>query len=70
MKQFKIDRINELSRKSKIEELTPAEKAEQKALRDEYVGLIRKNFTGTLNSITLVDEEGNKTPLKDKKKKV
>ena len=30
MEQSKIDRINELARKSKTEELTPEEKSEQK----------------------------------------
>ena len=38
MEQKKIDRINELSRKSRTPEgLTEAEKAEQKALREEYL---------------------------------
>ncbi|MDE5619681.1 MAG: DUF896 domain-containing protein, partial [Ruminococcus sp.] len=36
MNQKKIDRINELSRKSKAEGLTEEEKAEQTALRNEY----------------------------------
>ena len=42
MEQKKIDRINELSRKSKTPEgLTEAEKAEQAALRAEYLAEVR-----------------------------
>ena len=37
MKQEQIDRINELARKSKVTELTPEEKEEQKKLRTEYI---------------------------------
>ena len=44
MNQEKINRINELARKSKSEGLTPAEKEEQKKLRTEYVATIRMNL--------------------------
>ncbi len=44
MDQKKIDRINELARKSKAEGLTEAEKAEQTELRNEY----RASVTGIL----------------------
>ena len=44
MDQKKIDRINELARKSKAEGLTDAEKAEQTELRNEY----RRAVTGNL----------------------
>lgn len=37
MEQSKIDRINELYRKSKAEGLTEAEKKEQTLLRKEFV---------------------------------
>ncbi|MCI5513253.1 MAG: DUF896 domain-containing protein, partial [Clostridia bacterium] len=37
MEQAKIDRINELSKKSKTVGLTPDEKEEQAALREEYI---------------------------------
>ena len=40
MNQEKINRINELARKSKSQGLTPAEKEEQKKLRTEYVATI------------------------------
>ena len=37
MDKIKVDRINELGRISKERELTDSEKAEQKALREEYL---------------------------------
>ena len=55
----KIDRINELAKKSKVECLTAEEKKEQEELRKEYLGKFREHFKGHLESITIVDEEGN-----------
>ena len=46
MEKTKIDRINELGRLSKERELTDAEKAEQKALRDEYISEYRAALRG------------------------
>lgn len=51
----KIDRINELSRKSKIEQLTEAEKSEQSRLRAEYIQAFRKNLKNQLDNIEIVD---------------
>lgn len=68
MQQKKVDRINELYKKQKTVGLTPTEKEEQTKLRKEYVGLVRKNFTGTLNSVKIKDMDGNITALKDRKK--
>ena len=51
----KIDRIGELYRKSKSAGLTPAELAEQQALRREYLDAVRKNFRQTLDSIEYED---------------
>ena len=47
MNQEKIDRINTLYHKSQAVGLTEEEKAEQAALRKEYVEAIRKNLRGT-----------------------
>ena len=55
--QEKIDRINFLAKKSKEEGLTESEKAEQKALREEYLSAIRRNFRATLDSIEIVDKK-------------
>ncbi len=61
MEKKKIERINELARKSKITELTPEEKAEQQALRDEYRAMFRASFLNTMDNVYVVDEKGNKT---------
>ena len=53
----KIDRINELARKSKITDLSAGEKAEQKALREEYLSAFRENFRAQLENIEIVDGE-------------
>lgn len=54
----KIARINELYHKSQAEGLTEEEKAEQAALRREYVANVRANLRGQLNSITIQREDG------------
>ena len=63
MEKNKIDRINELSKKSI---LTEEEKEEQKRLRqeyiDEYIGSLKKQLDNTY----IVDESGNKEKLKKK----
>ena len=41
MEKVKIDRINELARLAKVRELTDSEKAEQAALRAEYLAEFR-----------------------------
>ena len=58
MNQQKIDRINELYKKSKAEGLTEKEKKEQDLLRKEYVANVRGNLKAQLNQI---DMYGNKT---------
>ena len=57
MDQNKILRINELAKKAKEQGLSDAELAEQKALREEYLAAIRKNFRATLDSIEIVDKK-------------
>lgn len=66
MEHSKICRINELSRKSKIDILTEAEKKEQHALRQEYLSDMKKNFKSTLDNVVVVDDSGNRTLLKKK----
>ncbi len=46
MEKIKIDRINELARLAKERELTEDEKAEQKALREEYLADFRRSLRG------------------------
>ncbi|MBD5141680.1 MAG: DUF896 domain-containing protein [Ruminococcus sp.] len=58
MTKEKIDRINELARKSRTAEgLTEAEKAEQAALRQEYRDGVKANLEGQLQNIEVVDKE-------------
>ena len=58
MEKEKIDRINELYRKSKAEGLTAAERSEQKILRQEYLELIRRNLKSQLNNIDVEEKDG------------
>lgn len=62
----KIARINELYHKSQAEGLTAEEKAEQIALRKEYVANVRANLRGQLDSITIQREDGTLENLGEK----
>lgn len=64
MEQSKLDRINELARKAKAEGLTDVEKAEQQKLRAEYIEAYRRSLRAQLDSMVIVDENGNRRPLK------
>ena len=64
--QEKIDRINELYRKSKAEGLTEEEKKEQELLRKEYIANVRMNLRAQLNNIDLVSEDGTVENLGEK----
>ncbi|HHV30118.1 DUF896 domain-containing protein [Acetivibrio mesophilus] len=59
-----INRINELSRKSKSVGLTDEEKEEQQTLRQEYLKIFRSNFKATLDSVVIVDKDGNRRALR------
>lgn len=50
----KLERINELARKSKTQGLTPQEQEEQQALRKEYLTAFRQNFRQQLDSVKIV----------------
>ena len=66
MDQKKIDRINALARKAKVEGLTEEEAAERAALRREYIDSVVGNLKGHLDNTYFVDEQGNKEKLKKK----
>lgn len=66
MEQSKIDRINELARRSKAEGLTEAEKKEQDLLRKEYIANIRKNLRAQLDNIDVVNPDGTIENLGEK----
>ena len=52
MTNEKIALINELAKKSKTTGLTDAEKAEQQALRQEYVADVKASLRAQLNNMT------------------
>lgn len=56
LEKNRLDRINELARKSKEEGLTPEEKKEQEILRKEYIEAFRANFKSQLNKIKFVED--------------
>ncbi|NLD11393.1 MAG: DUF896 domain-containing protein [Clostridiales bacterium] len=62
MTKEKINRINQLSRKSKTSGLTEDEKAEQQLLRREYIDSFKANLKAQLDQIEIVEgiekEEG------------
>lgn len=59
----KIQRINELYHKSRAEGLSEEEKAEQAALRRDYINNIRGNLRSQLNQINIQNEDGSVTNL-------
>ena len=60
MTQEKIQRINELYRKSQ------AEKKEQDLLRKEYIANVKKNLRNQLNNIDMVNDDGSVENLGEK----
>ena len=63
----KIDRINELARKSKTPEgLTQEEKEEQAILRNDYINSVKASLIGQLENTYIVDEKGNKRRVERK----
>ena len=63
MDTTRIDRINELYHKSQSAGVTEEEKAEQAALRQEYIAAIRASLRGTLNNISIQEPDGSITDL-------
>ena len=63
MDKSRIDRINELYRKSKAEGLSEVEKMEQQILRKEYIEAIKRNLTSQLDNISIQEKDGSITDL-------
>ncbi len=63
MEQAKIDRINELARKSRKQGLTAEEKAEQQALRREYIDAVVGSLKRQLDATYIVDKDGKTVKL-------
>ncbi len=61
-----MDRISELTALSRQRELTEEEKAERKALREEYLADWRRSTIDVLENTYVIDEKGNKRKLEKK----
>lgn len=66
MTQEKIDRINELARKSRTVGLTDEEKAEQTELRNEYRRAVTGNLAASLSNTYIMTPDGEKHKLSKK----
>ena len=64
MEKAKLDRINELARKSKECPLSEEEKAEQYELRQEYLKEIRMSFGAMLDNTVIQYPDGSRKSLK------
>lgn len=70
LSQEKLNRINELAKKSKSTGLTMDEAKEQTKLRKEYLQAFRAQAEQTLKGVTFIDPNGNDvTPEKLKEAK-
>ena len=67
MTDEKIARINELAKKAKVEGLTPAEQAEQKALRAEYIAGFRASLKSQLDNTVVLNPDGTSYRLHQKR---
>ena len=66
MDDRKLQRINELARKSKAEGLTETERQEQAELRREYIEAVRRNLRGQLDNIDIISKDGKIENLGEK----
>lgn len=66
MTDEKIARINALAKKAKAEGLTDAEKAEQQALRAEYVAGFRRSLKAQLDNTVVINPDGSSYKLHQK----
>lgn len=67
MEKAKLDRINELARKSKETPLTQEELSEQYELRQEYLREIRMSFGSMLDNTVIQYPDGSRKSLKKEK---
>lgn len=67
MTKEKINRINELAKKSKTAGLTEEEKEEQAILRREYIDSFKASLVSQLENTYIVDEKGNRKKVEKKK---
>lgn len=66
MEKEKVERINELARKSRTLGLTEEEKEEQHLLRTQYLREFRANMEETLRCVQVQQPDGTVEPLRKK----
>ncbi|MGM9652485.1 MAG: DUF896 domain-containing protein [Eubacteriales bacterium] len=66
MDQKKIDRLNELARKSRAQGLSDDEAREQSALRAEYIAAYRASLRGILENTYIERPDGTREKLQKK----
>lgn len=64
MEKSRIERLNELAKKSKVDTLTSSELSERDQLRKEYIDAFRSNLKATLDNTVIVDKNGNRRSLR------
>jgi len=69
MEKEKVERINFLSKKSKAEGLTDAEREEQATLRQEYIRDFRASFSGILDNTVIQYPDGSREKVNERKQK-
>ena len=67
MEKMKLDRLSELTAISRSRELTDAEQAERKLLRDEYRQGVVANLTAQLDNTVILRADGTRIMVKDLK---
>jgi uncharacterized protein YnzC (UPF0291/DUF896 family) len=68
MEKFKLERLSELTRISRVRQLTNEEQLERTALRNEYRAAVTGNLTSQLESITIVEPDGSQIKVSDMKR--
>lgn len=68
MEKQKLERISELTRISRVRELTEAERTERGELRTEYLNEFRASMTGILDNSVIVRPDGTREYVKERKK--
>ena len=63
-----IERLNYLAKKSRTEGLTDEEKAEQQAIRREYIDSVKASLKAQLDNTYIVDANGVKHKVEQTKK--
>lgn len=66
MEREKLDRISELTRISRVRELTEEEKAEREVLRNEYRAAMRASLEGTLSRTVIQYPDGSRKKVEKK----